>query len=96
MKYTELGTTGDRVSVCPLGGMKFGTALDRDTVFSLLDTYRERGGNFVDTANMYAFWLSNDPSDNGGASEAVLGEWLKDRGARDEMVITTKGERVRG
>ncbi|MFW6312397.1 MAG: aldo/keto reductase [Spirochaetota bacterium] len=90
MKYTELGTTGERVSVCPLGGMKFGTALDRDTVFSLLDTYRERGGNFVDTANMYAFWLSDDPNDNGGASETVLGEWLKDRGARDEMVITTK------
>ena len=90
MKHTTLGNTGEKVSVFPIGAMKFGTELDRNTVYSLLDTYRERGGNFVDTANMYAFWLSDDPNDNGGQSETVIGSWLKDRGDRDSVVITSK------
>lgn len=90
MQYIKLGNTDVTVSIFPIGGMKFGTALNRETVFSLLDTYKEQGGNFIDTANMYAFWLSDDPNDNGGESETVIGEWLRSRGDRDSMVITSK------
>ena len=90
MKYINLGNSDVQVSVFPLGAMTFGTGLDRDAVFALLDAYVEHGGNFIDTANMYAFWLSEDPEDNGGESETVIGEWLADRGGRDDLVITTK------
>jgi aryl-alcohol dehydrogenase-like predicted oxidoreductase len=52
-----------------------------DLTYDLLDTWRELGGNVVDTAHLY----------NGGNSERALGQWLADRGCRDELVILTKG-----
>ena len=39
-----------------------------------------RGGNFIDTASNY----QNEQS------ETWIGEWMKERGCRDEMVIATK------
>ena len=41
----------------------------------LLDAFFERGGNVFDTAWVYG----------GGRTEAVLGEWLRARGVRDEV-----------
>ena len=54
--------------------------IDKKTVFELLDYFYESGGNFIDTANNY----QNEQS------ETWLGEWMKARGNRDEMVIATK------
>jgi aryl-alcohol dehydrogenase-like predicted oxidoreductase len=52
----------------------------KETAFEILDTFKSRGGNFVDTANGY----------QDGESEEWLGEWLTSRKCRDEMVIATK------
>ncbi|WP_127794589.1 aldo/keto reductase [Agromyces sp. LHK192] len=72
-----------------LGAMMFGTTIDEDTSFALLDRFVERGGRWIDTADCYSFWASD--SGFGGSSEAVLGRWLAARpGVRDRVLISTK------
>ena len=89
-KYYNLGRTGLKVSRLCFGVMNFGVDADffgyKDWLVSkkaggeLLDAYVGVGGNFVDTANAYNF----------GQSEKVLGELVKSRGNRDQLVISTK------
>ncbi|KYK59208.1 aldo/keto reductase [Drechmeria coniospora] len=76
-----------RVSPVCLGAMNFGDAwidylgqCDQATAEGILDFFYEQGGNFIDTANNYQF----------GESEKWLGQWMKKRGNRDQMVIATK------
>jgi aryl-alcohol dehydrogenase-like predicted oxidoreductase len=85
MQMTKLGTLD--VSVMALGAMLFGTTTDEATSRRLLDAFVDRGGNFIDTSNNYAFWPPNGRS---GASEELLGRWLKDRGRHDDLIIATK------
>jgi aryl-alcohol dehydrogenase-like predicted oxidoreductase len=80
-------TPAQPVSVICLGTAGLGTALDRDQSFRLLDRFVELGGNFVDSAHVYADWMPN----GAGASERTIGAWLKSRGGRDRVVIGTKG-----
>ncbi len=87
MDTTPLGRTGDAVSEICLGPMYFGSRVDRETSFALLDRYYEAGGRFLDTANIYATWVEGHEEP---ASEPLLGEWLEERGVRDEMTIATK------
>ncbi|MEW2351233.1 aldo/keto reductase [Streptomyces sp. NPDC006684] len=72
-----------------LGTMDFGTRVDRARAFALLDAFVAGGGVWLDTANCYSFW--SDPSGAGGASERVIGAWLRARpGARETVRIATK------
>ena len=80
-------TANVRVSPICLGAMNFGDAhkermgeCNKETTFEILDTFKNLGGNFIDTANGY----------QNGESEEWLGEWLTLRKCRDEMVIATK------
>lgn len=52
----------------------------KEMTYDLLDTFYDLGGNFVDTANAY----------QGGQSEEWIGDWMAERGRRNEMVIATK------
>lgn len=52
-----------------------------------MDRYVEVGGRFFDTANLYACWL---PGFQGGESETVLGQWMRDRDNRSELFIASK------
>jgi aryl-alcohol dehydrogenase-like predicted oxidoreductase len=88
MKSGRLGKTDISVSMAPLGAMFLGTKQDRDASFALLDLYRERGGNFIDSANIYAHWVG--PQFHGGESEVMVGEWIKARGNRHDLVIASK------
>ncbi|MFI9585725.1 aldo/keto reductase [Streptomyces sp. NPDC052236] len=76
MKQRNLGRTGLRVSELCLGTMSFG---DDAGGHRVLDAFTEAGGTFIDTADMYAR----------GASEEILGRWLKGR-RREDLVIATK------
>ena len=78
-----------------LGTMQFGWSVDEAGSFDVLDAYDEAGGNFIDTADVYSVWSSNEggPRNPGGVSEEIIGRWLAARGNRDRMVIATK---VRG
>jgi aryl-alcohol dehydrogenase-like predicted oxidoreductase len=76
-------------SALVLGAMMFGTTIDETTSFALLDRFVERGGVWIDTADCYSFWASDDGL--GGDSERVLGRWLAARpGIRDRVRLATK------
>jgi aryl-alcohol dehydrogenase-like predicted oxidoreductase len=82
MEYRLLGRSGCAVSAIALGTLTFGNETDEDGSFAQLDRFAELGGTLVDTADVYA----------DGRSEEIVGRWLARRpGARDRMVIATKG-----
>ena len=82
MNYRLLGNSGLRVSELSLGTMTFGEewgwGAAKEESKRIYDAYREAGGNFIDTANVYTQ----------GTSERILGEIL--HGHRDEVVLATK------
>jgi len=84
MQYTTLGASGVKVSRLCLGTMNFGLATDQEESFAILDLARERGVNFLDTADFYGLPAGT------GVSESILGRWLSERGCRDELVLATK------
>lgn len=69
-----------------LGTMYYGTNIDRQTAFRMIDMYLDRGHNLLDTANNYAFWISKS---RGGESESLIGEWIS-AGNRNRARIATK------
>jgi aryl-alcohol dehydrogenase (NADP+) len=77
---TKIADTELDVFPLCLGGNVFGWTADEEASFAVLDAYAEAGGNFIDTADIYA----------SGESEKILGRWLARRGRRDDMVIATK------
>ncbi|GGF29699.1 aldo/keto reductase [Subtercola lobariae] len=70
-----------------LGGNVFGWTADKQASFDILDAYAGGGGNFIDTADGYSSWV---PGNHGGDSEAIIGEWIAQRGSHDDLVIATK------
>jgi aryl-alcohol dehydrogenase-like predicted oxidoreductase len=82
MKYRLLGDSGLRVSEASLGTMTFGEdwgwGSAKDEAQKIYRAYREAGGNFIDTANVYT----------NGTSEKFLGEFMK--GHRESVVLATK------
>lgn len=70
-----------------LGGNVFGFSADVKNSEDVLNYYFDNGGNFVDTADMYSQWA---PGHVGGESETIIGNWMKKRGNRSQMVIATK------
>ena len=87
MQYTTLGQGDEKVSNLCLGCMYFGTSISSKQSFKLLDDYKSKGGNFLDTANCYSFWVEGY---KGGESEVVLGNWLNKRNNRNKMFVATK------
>lgn len=88
-RYRQLSPrAGVHVSPIQLGAMSIGDKwaqygmgeMNKEDSFKLLDAFYEKGGNFIDTANIY----------QDGSSEEFLGEWMEQRGNRDQMVIATK------
>ena len=70
-----------------LGGNGFGWTADAEESQQVLDAYAGYGGNFIDTADMYSEWA---PGHIGGESETILGNWMKSRRNRAQMVIASK------
>jgi aryl-alcohol dehydrogenase-like predicted oxidoreductase len=94
MQNRGLGRSGLKVSPLCFGGNVFGWTADEPTSFNLLDAFVAAGFNFVDTADSYSTWA---PGHKGGESETVIGNWLKQRGNRDKVIIATKvGSEVAG
>ena len=87
MKRVKLGKSNLEVSALAMGSDLIGSKIDRETAFKLFDFYKDNGGSFIDTANMYACWL---PGCKGGESETTIGAWMKERRNRDEIVISSK------
>ncbi len=81
--YRPLGRSGLLVSPLALGTMTFGTprwGLDESGSRAVFDSYTDLGGNFIDTADVYA----------GGRSEEMVGSFVAAQSSRDQLVIATK------
>src|SRR4051794_25180663 len=87
MLKRKLGRSDLNVSVLCFGGNIFGWTADEQASFTVLDAFVEAGGNFIDSADVYARWA---PGNKGGESEEVLGRWMKARGNRKDVVVATK------
>lgn len=82
--YFTLGRSGLRVSPLSLGAMTFGQdwgwGAAEDESRRMFDLYRDAGGNFIDTADLYT----------GGHSEELVGRFVAEAKVRDRVVIATK------
>jgi aryl-alcohol dehydrogenase-like predicted oxidoreductase len=87
MEKRALGRTGLAVSPLAFGGNVFGWTVKEKLSFELLDAWMDAGFNFIDTADSYSNWV---PGNQGGESESIIGNWLKQRGNRDTVIIATK------
>ena len=87
MKTVPLGKSGASVSGICLGAMFFGSKTDPSMSRQLLDCYVDAGGSFIDTANIYAWWVHGF---SGGESETVLGEWMRQRKNRSRLFLASK------
>jgi aryl-alcohol dehydrogenase-like predicted oxidoreductase len=87
MEQRELGNSGLQIAPLMFGGNVFGWTVDEATSFKLLDAFLDAGFNAVDTADVYSRWVPGHP---GGESETIIGNWLKARGRRAEVVLATK------
>ena len=85
MDYTHLGRSGLTVSRIVLGTMNFGPQTSEADSHAIMDTAREQGINFFDTANRYG------GPDHAGRTEEILGTWFAQGGTRRERtVLATK------
>ena len=75
-----LGESGVEVFPLILGGAEFGWNVDLESSHEILDTYVELGGNAIHTADSFS----------GGRSEHIIGQWLRSRGLRDEVVLAVR------
>ena len=80
MLKRKLGKTDLQVAPLCLGGNVFGRQADEAQSQAVLDTYTKMGGNFIDTADVYAQ----------GQSETILGRWMQARGNRSNLVVVSK------
>ena len=82
MNYRLFGKSGLRVSEISLGTMTFGEdwgwGSSKEEARKIYDAYRDAGGNFIDTANLYT----------NGTSETLLGEFMQEH--RQSVVLATK------
>ena len=82
-EFRTLGRSGLVVSPLALGTMTFGSGewgADEAESRQVFQAYRDAGGNFVDTADIYG----------GGESERLVGQFIRETKSRDEVVLSTK------
>jgi len=87
MDKRKLGNTDLLVSPVTFGGNVFGWTLDEKKSFEVLDGFIAAGFNFIDTADVYSRWV---PENKGGESETIIGNWMKARNNRNQIILATK------
>ncbi|MCB0181744.1 MAG: aldo/keto reductase [Anaerolineae bacterium] len=87
MEKRILGNSDLSIAPIVFGGNVLGWTIDEKQSFEILDHFIEAGFNAIDTADVYSRWGDGH---QGGESETVIGNWLKARGNRDEIVLITK------
>lgn len=87
MEKRRLGRTDITVSTLCLGTMMYGDQIDEEAAFAQMDACLDRGINFFDTAELYT--IPPKPETR-GASERIVGNWIKARKARDKIILATK------
>jgi aryl-alcohol dehydrogenase-like predicted oxidoreductase len=87
MQLRPLGRSPLAIAPLAFGGNVFGWSVDEKRAFELLDAFVDAGFNLIDTADVYPAWV---PGNRGGESETIIGNWLRQSGKRDRVVIATK------
>ena len=87
MRHRRLGNSGLQVPPLCLGTMTFGLQVDEATSFEILDEAFANQLTFLDTADVYP--LGGDLNTI-GATERILGRWMKSRGVRDQVQLASK------
>jgi aryl-alcohol dehydrogenase (NADP+) len=85
METVNLGRSGLRVSRLCLGTMIFGTQLEQDAAFAVMDRALELGIDFIDVADVYP--VPPNPK-LWGRTEEIVGAWLRER--RPRVTVATK------
>lgn len=80
LEYRQLGRSELRVSSIGLGCVTFGREISAEASFAVLDGAMQRGVTLLDTAAVYG----------DGASETIIGQWLRQRNQRSSIVLATK------
>ena len=87
MERRKLGQTDIAVAPLAFGGNVFGWTVTEGEAFRLLDRFTAEGFNLIDTADVYSNWVQGN---KGGESEQVIGNWMKSRKNREQVIIATK------
>lgn len=87
MERRRMGKHGLEVPALCLGTMTFGLQVDEDTSRAILDKSWENGLVYLDTSDAYPL---GGTTETAGATEEIIGRWMKDRGNRDDLILTTK------
>lgn len=87
MEKRRLGNTDLHTAPIVIGANVFGWTLDKKQSFDILDEIARAGFNTIDTADVYSRWKMGN---QGGESESIIGQWMKDRGNRNDVIIITK------
>jgi aryl-alcohol dehydrogenase-like predicted oxidoreductase len=87
MEKRQLGNTTLHVYPVTFGGNVFGWTIDEKKSFEILDGFTGAGFNFIDTADVYSRWA---PGNNGGESETIIGNWMKQKKNREDIILATK------
>ena len=87
MEKRQIGKSELKVSVLSLGTMTFGAKTNEEDANAQLDLAIDRGINFIDTAEIYPAPVD---ASTYGESERIIGNWLREKGARDNIVLSTK------
>lgn len=87
MEKRQLGNSDLEIYPVIFGGNVFGWTIDEKKSFELLDAFTDAGFNAVDTADSYSRWA---PGNSGGESEKIIGNWMKQKKNRQDIVLATK------
>ena len=87
MNYKKLGNTDLDVSTICLGTMTWGEQNTQDEAFEQMDFALDQGVNFWDTAELYSVPPKEETF---GHTETIIGNWFKDRNAREKIILATK------
>jgi len=87
MKYKKLNNTELSVSPVCMGTVNYGTDMSESESKAQMSKFLDDGGNFFDTAQIYGAWGNGFEC----LSEHVIGNWFKESGNRNKVVLATKG-----
>ena len=98
IKRKIIGNSNISVSEIALGTMYFGWKEPKEESIGRLNQYAEADGNFIDTANVYTrreaegldLYGKDFDKFEDGASEKLIGAWMREKKNRDKMVLATK------
>jgi aryl-alcohol dehydrogenase-like predicted oxidoreductase len=87
MNKKILGKSGIQVPPLAIGGNVFGWTIQASQSFAVLDAFLAAGINLVDSADVYSTWAAGN---QGGESETIIGQWMKQKRNRQQVIVATK------